>query len=61
MEEGGGGERTTKVCVYLSILELLGIVHVVDGDLTVGQEGVALDLPSQQQTTYNMGKRCGPL
>lgn len=41
--------------MYLSILELLGIVHIVDGDLTVGQEDVALDLPSQQQTTYNMG------
>lgn len=38
---------------YLSKLELLGVINVIDCDLTVGQEVVALDLPGQQQTTYN--------
>ena len=37
------------VCTYLGVLELVGIIHIVNGDLAVGQEVVALDLSGQQK------------
>ena len=38
--------------MHLSPLELLSIIDIINSDLTIGQEVVALHLPSQQQTTY---------
>ena len=38
-------------CIHLGELELLGIIHIVDSDLAVGQEVVALDLAGQQKLT----------
>lgn len=38
--------------MYLSPLELLSIINIINSDLTIGQEVVALDLSGQQQTAY---------
>ena len=42
-----------RVCItYLGEVELLCIIHVVNGHLAVGEKVVALDLPRQQKVIF---------
>ena len=52
-----------QIHVYLGGLEHLRIVYVVDSDLTVGKEGVALNLSGEEEVTWrgweDRGGHCG--
>ena len=37
------------ICMYLSVFELLVIIYILHGNLTVGKEYIALYLTSQEE------------